>query len=91
MKGCSKYKEFLMLDALEELGPEDQRTLEVHLKSCSRCRQERERLTGLLGGIKTAYDEVPGLPVRDAQTMIQKVQKRLSGENTSPFKFRLKK
>ncbi|OPX36764.1 MAG: hypothetical protein B1H12_06440 [Desulfobacteraceae bacterium 4484_190.2] len=48
MKPCPNHQETLWLDVYGELDPIKRSAWERHLKTCTGCREERQRLLGLL-------------------------------------------
>jgi len=51
---CSKFRETMVMDVYGELAPRD-KEWEEHLKRCSQCSRERERLKALLGQVEREW------------------------------------
>jgi hypothetical protein len=52
MKACPNHQETLWLDVYGELKPDERSAWQQHLESCSACREERQRLLGLIERLK---------------------------------------
>jgi anti-sigma factor RsiW len=72
MKACPDRQDTLMLDVYNELRPEERSAWQRHLASCRACREERERLAGLLNRVQAAA-AVPRLSSAAAESLTRAV------------------
>ena len=79
MKACQDHQETLLLDVYGELAPAERETWERHLAGCEGCRQERERLRGLLLQLKEAMP-TPSLSPEKARALADSVLKERQRE-----------
>ena len=84
MKPCAEYRETLMLDVYGELGPDERRIWEEHLRTCEACRSERLRVQGLVKGLKRAM-ATPNLSEKQVGEGVQAIRVKLSRAREVPW------
>lgn len=76
MKPCPNHQETLWLDVYGELDPVKRSVWKRHLETCTGCREERQRLMGLLNRVR---DEMgpPELSPKKASTLSWSIKRGL--------------
>jgi anti-sigma factor RsiW len=84
MKACADREETLFLDVYGELSPGDRPAWERHLKTCSACRGERQRLVQVL---KAAGEAMPAPAILPEETnaLQQSLIRSWMGERSRPW------
>jgi hypothetical protein len=74
---CQRYQEMLHLYRPGELGPEDARKLEEHLRTCADCSALKGRIWRAEGTIRNLRDYVPAHP--DSERALAAIAKAIQG------------
>jgi anti-sigma factor RsiW len=82
MKACPNHQETLWLDVYGELDPLKRSVWERHLETCTGCREERQRLLGLLDLVR---DEVgpPLLSPNEVSALSWSIKRGLRGRRAT--------
>jgi len=76
MKACPNHQETLWLDVYGELDPVKRSAWERHLETCTGCREERQRLLGLLDLVRDETDP-PLLSPKKARALSWSIKRGL--------------
>ena len=76
MKACPNHQETLWLDVYGELDPMKRSVWERHLETCTGCREERQRLLGLLDLVRDEMGE-PLLSPKKASALSWSIKRGL--------------
>jgi anti-sigma factor RsiW len=76
MKACPNHQETLWLDVYGELDPIERSAWERHLETCTGCREERQRLLGLLDLVRDEMDP-PLLSPKKARALSWSIKRGL--------------
>jgi len=83
MKACPNHQETLWLDVYGELDPVKRSVWEQHLETCAGCREERQRLLGLLDRVKDQMTP-PQLPPKKASALSWSIKRGLREQQATP-------
>lgn len=88
MKACPNHQETLWLDVYGELDPVKRSVWERHLETCTGCREERQRLLGLLDLVR---DEMapPQLSSKKASALSWSIKRGLREQRMTWWRKRL--
>ena len=82
MKACPNHQETLLLDVHGELDPVKRSVWERHLETCAGCREERQRLLGLLDRVRDEMDP-PQLSPKRASALSWSIKRGLREQQSS--------